>query len=150
MAKNNRNYKEISLNTKEYDTRHTTMMYQYEYALYKAVTGLFEGVDCRSYTEPFGLYFAELPDAKKESVLDEVSKMVARDVAGHVNFPMMHICRAQVSVTPESDGSHTFNFTDGVYEFTVHIAVPVKGHPKGIDVNRRMADKKEAAPECAA
>ena len=149
----NRNYKEISLNTTDFDTRYLARTYQYEYALYEAIADLFEKVDCRSYIEPLRLYFAELPNAKKgseagadnmtgrknkttkEDILDEVSRMVERDVKGHVNFPMMHICRAQLSVLPENDGTHTFSFSDGVYGFSVHISVPDKGHPKGIDVN---------------
>ena len=99
----------------------------YEYALLCAVSDLFGSVVNRSNVEPLKLYFAELPDEKKETgtmsqspgtkkktkedFLKEVSALVEDKVCGHVEFPMMHICRAEMSVIPEEDGTYTHLLT---------------------------------------
>ena len=150
----NTSYTEIAIETKGADNSANPLSktYQYEYALLCAVSDLFGSVVNRSNVEPLKLYFAELPDEKKETgsvaapqtpgtkkktkedFLKEVSALVEDKVCGHVEFPMMHICRAEMSVIPEEDGTHTFCFTDGIYGFSVHINVPRKGRPKEIEV----------------
>ena len=148
----NTSYTEIAIETKGADNSSNPLSktYHYEYALLCAVSDLFGSVVNRSNVEPLKLYFAELPDEKKETgamsqspgtkkktkedFLKEVSALVEDKVCGHVEFPMMHICRAEMSVIPEEDGTHTFCFTDGIYGFSVHINVPRKGRPKEVEV----------------
>ena len=114
------------------------------------MSDLFASTECSSRCiDSLKLYFAELPDGcdrdadtrtgggktrTKKDYLAEVAGLAARDVAGHVRFPMMNICAAKVQTFTESDGTHTFLFTDGLYGFLVHIKVPSKGHPEGIAV----------------
>ncbi len=136
-----------------------TRIYQYEYALYEAVRELFAMVRCRSMCiERLRLYFRELAHAssgetsadasrKQEDITDEVRMLVARDVVGHVTFPMMHICGADAHVIEEEDGTHTFVCTDGIYGFSVHLDMPRKGHPRGILVrDLSPAREKEGVP----
>lgn len=137
-----------------------TKTYQYEYALYKTVAGLFDSVVVKSrLIDSLKLYFAELPGGQidesdpaasgktrsKADFLREVNLLVQKDVIGHVDFPMMHICSAEVRTVLEKDGSHTFVFSDGIYKFSVHIDVPRKGHPKKITVNGH--DGRKAGPK---
>ena len=131
---------------------------------------------CRSMcVDSLKLYFMELPhtpeqtaegkeklseeEKKKktqEDLLAEMTMLVSRDVVGKITFPMIHICRAEVRVTTDMDGTHTFIFTDGVYGFTVHLDMPKKGRPRGIEVrdlnNSNPTEKHcmDAAQECAA
>ncbi|MCR4787146.1 MAG: hypothetical protein K5888_01030 [Lachnospiraceae bacterium] len=150
----NTSYTEITIETKGTDHSQNPLSktYLYEYALLCAVSDLFGSVESRSNVEPLKLNFAELPDERKETgkvaeqlpagnkkktkeeYMKEVSNLVEAKVSGHVKFPMMHICRAEMSVIPEEDGTHTFCFTDGIYGFSVHITVPRKGHPREIVV----------------
>ncbi len=130
-----------------------TKAFQYEYALYRSVSELFASVRCRSMCiDSMKLYFSELPRAKEnradvkdesssevkkrtqEDLLAEMSKMVARDVAGHITFPMMNICQAEVHVGTKEDGTHSFVFEDGIYGFSVQLDMPKKGKPKRIQV----------------
>ena len=120
-----------------------TKTYQYEYALYKTVADMFDSVVVKSrLIDSLKLYFAELPDTSKADFLREVNLLVQKDVIGHIDFPMMHICSAEVRTEVEKDGTHTFVFSDGIYRFSVHIDVPRKGHPRKITVNGHE-DKKE-------
>ena len=143
-----------------------TKTYQYEYALYKTVADLFDSVVIKSrLIDSLKLYFAELPggpvdeartlgDAEadqasaktrsKSDFLREVNLLVQKDVIGHVDFPMMHICSAEVRTVLEEDGTHTFVFSDGIYRFSVHIDVPRKGHPRRIAVNGHDGKKASA------
>lgn len=126
-----------------------TKNYQYEHALLTAVSDLFNETKTSSLLpERLRLYFNELPIRKeaqaevkaqkeamgqevngevpipkktRESVMEEVKALVARDVEGKVEFPMMHQCMAQVRVIIQKDGTHAFLFTDGVYSFCVSL-----------------------------
>ena len=149
-----------------------TKAFQYEYALYLAVSGLFESVRCRSRcVESLKLYFTELghkqdrPEdgddtgsvrdeagksnrAAQEGLLKEMELLVNRDVVGHVEFPMMHICAAESKTILEKDGTHSLVFTDGIYGFKLHIDVPAKGHPRKIEVSDLFRkESPEAAPK---
>ncbi len=175
---NNRNYSEVQLSENGFDSHYRnplTKTYQYEYALYLAVSELFASVTCRSgCIESLKLYFAELPagqDPKqtdpdagsttrsktREGIIREVSFLVNRDVAAKVNFPMMHVCAAEVRTRLEKDGTHTFIFSDGIYGFSVRLDDVHRGHPRKIAVRDINPDrpvpfksKEDAAPGCAA
>ena len=140
------------------NNKNMNRIYQYEYAMYKAVADLFLYVECKSMRiDCLKIFFGELPkkSAKEneredspakaygsgarsgkrksqESLLAEAAVMVSRDVIGNITFPMMHACAAQVRTVPEKDGTHTFVFTDGVYGFSVHLDINDKGFPVGI------------------
>lgn len=60
--------------------------------------------------------------------------LVAKNVIGNISFPMMNVCAAKVYTRLEKDGTHTFIFTDGIYGFSVHLDIFMKGHPKGVEV----------------
>lgn len=133
-----------------------TKAYQYEYALFVTMAGLFSSIRCQSMCiESLKLYFAELPhknennesgDARtentnrgksksQEAVLEHVEQLVNRDVIGHITFPQMNICAAEVVTVPEKDGTHSFVFTDGIYGFRLHILVSSrKGRSVRIEV----------------
>ena len=126
-----------------------TKNYQYEHALLTTVSDLFQETKTASLLpERLRLYFNELPIRKeaqaqalaqkeamgqevngevsipkktRESVMEEMKSLVARDVEGKTEFPMMHQCKAHVRVLPLEDGTHAFRFTDGVYSFTVRL-----------------------------
>ncbi len=123
-----------------------TKAFQYEYALYRSISELFASVICRSMCiDSMKLYFSELPHAKEivddekdensseekrrtqEDLLAEMTRMVARDVVGHITFPMMNICQAEAHVGTKEDGTHIFVFEDGIYGFSVQLDVPKRG-----------------------
>ncbi len=149
-------YAEVKLDVKGYDKNYTnplTKVFQYEYALFLQMSALFEKVICRSRNiENLKLYFLELPKGSSESrqpeggeekeekekktrekFLKEVGQLVARDVAGQVEFPMMHVCTAYMQIIPEEDGTHTFVFSDGIYTFSVHMVMQKGGRPLRIE-----------------
>ncbi len=132
MDRNNRKYIEVHFGENGYDTHYRnplTKTYQYEYALYLAVSELFASVKCKSgCIESLKLYFSELPEGSN-GVADEMATLVQRDVAGSITFPMMHACAAEVRTRLEKDGTHTFIFSDGIYGFSVHLDKMKKGHP---------------------
>ncbi|MCR5269150.1 MAG: hypothetical protein K6E16_11630 [Lachnospiraceae bacterium] len=160
MAKNRKNrYKEVRLENNgrgadRFYKNPLTGTYRYEYALYMAISNLFESVRYRSMNmESLRLYFEELPCRKdttpaeseavserekgrrtREDLLEEMEKLVAKDVVGHVTFPMMNICAAEAKAIPEADGSHSFAFSDGVYGFVLHLDFGRSKHPKKIEV----------------
>ncbi len=146
MVKNK--YKEVSLTSTDFDKhyRHPyTLVFQYEYALFKLVSEMFKSVRCNSMCiDSLKLYFCELPvksnaegtNASKtqNSILLEVSDLISQDVAGRVNFPMMHECMAEARVVTNENGTHKFLFTDGIFAFSVSLEMKKKGRPKGIRV----------------
>ncbi|MBR6159594.1 MAG: hypothetical protein IKQ40_04765 [Lachnospiraceae bacterium] len=141
--KTNKSYSEVSLDGMNSDRHYhnpKARRYQYEFALYEAVSSLFGSVRCRSMSmESLKLYFSELPEAKensetpkrgtREDVLAGMTELVARDVAGKVTFPMMHICACETACIPEKDGSHTFIFSDGIFGFSVRLVLSKDGRP---------------------
>ena len=157
MEKNiNKNYTEVKLDGTVFDRNYRNPLskaYQDEYALYLAVAELFLNVKCRSMcVETLKLYYRELPhsgrtaengqgfpDSEKkhrtqEGLLSEMKSLAERDVAGNVNFPMMNACAAWVKTIPNSDGTHTFVFTDGIYGFSVNLEGKDGEHGKRIKV----------------
>ena len=151
-ASNTGNCREVSLDVGGYDRFYKnplTKTFQYEYALYRAVADLFASVRCNSLClESLKLYFSELghketaestPDEDlgnkaqngktQEGLIDEMRRLVARDVVGHVTFPQMNICAAQVKSVVEADGTHSFIFTDGIYGFKVRLAMEGRKKP---------------------
>ncbi len=132
-------------------TNPLTKQYQYEYAMYSIVSGMFEGVECRSLTlDQLKLYHAELVKesrsdnskekysyTKQKELDSEVLAMVKRDVVGHIEFPQMNICKAEVKIRKDKNGCHSFTFTDGVYSFTLRIQAPRKGRAGRILVSSR-------------
>ncbi|MBR6380189.1 MAG: hypothetical protein IKS07_00750 [Lachnospiraceae bacterium] len=123
-----------------------TKTYQYEYALFAAVSELFGAVRARSCVpERLKLYFMELPESSKterhrEAVLAEMRALTERDVTGRICFPMHSACAAEVRTRVLPDGTHLFIFSDGIYGFTVRIRALQKGRPQQIEVTdlRRM------------
>lgn len=166
--KTNRICKEIKLddNGKGMDKFYKnplTRTYQYEYALYKTVSGLFASVRCWSKcVDSLQLYFMELPHKAKnagnieiqvakwgdnrrktqESFLEEMRMLVERDVTPHVIFPMRSACSAEVTTMVEKDGTHRFFFSDGIYGFSLHLAMSGKGHPERILVEKIIPAEK--------
>ncbi len=132
-------------------TNPLTKQYQYEYAMYSIVSGMFEGVECGSLIlEQLKLYHAELVKesrsdnskekysyTKQKELDNEVLAMVKRDVVGHIEFPQMNICKAEVKIRKDKNGSHSFTFTDGVYSFTLRMQAPRKGRRGRILVSGR-------------
>ena len=143
MNNQNTRYTEVSLDGQGLDRDYRnpmTRQFQYEYALYKVVSEMFKAVSCRSSRciETLELYFKELhygnpssageklddPERKRTTqwdIIEEMTSLVERTVPGKVTFPMMHLCRAEAFVNAEEDGTHTFRFTDGIYDFSVHM-----------------------------
>ncbi len=153
--KKNAAYKEVKLDGKGGDRFYVnplTNVFQYEYALFTVMSGQFDSVICKSMSiNSLSLYFKELSQKidvaeenndgagkktgkSQEKLLAEIEALVERDVIGHICFPMMNICAAEVKTVLEEDGSHTFIFTDGIYGFSLHLDMPRKGHPKSIEV----------------
>ncbi len=175
IKKANTNYKEVKLDGRYKDSdgacgNPLTRAYQYEYALYLAVSDLFESVRCRSMcVESLLLYFRELPHRKdhhgdsemsaekgtgntkktQEDYLDEMKMLVSRDVVGRIRFPMSHICAAEVRVVLENDGKHSFIFSDGIYGFRVRLHMPGKGHPDGIAADNLYSKKRIRTVSCS-
>ncbi len=151
----NKGYKEVRIdnNAKAVDRSYhnpLTRVYQYEYALYTVVSGLFADVRCRSLCmKNLEAYFLELAvkgedrDGEKkksakrtrDDLIAEVSRLVERDVVGKIKFPMINICEAEAAAIPEADGTHTFVFTDGIYGFSLRMKMPKKGQKAGIEVS---------------
>lgn len=157
-----KNYKEVNLDRSGRGEDRSyknplARVFQYEYALYLTVSGLFASVRCRSMcVESLKLYFLELGHRKdntendgdqaardyagrkgrstQEDLLSEIGVLVRRDVIGNITFPMMHICAAEGKTILEDDGTHSFIFTDGIYGFKLHLDIPAKGHPGKIEV----------------
>ncbi len=149
------NYKEVNLdrNGRGEDRSYRnplTKAFQYEYALYLTVAGLFGSVRCRSMcADRLKLYFTELGE-KKDNLLSEMEQLVAKDVTGYITFPMMNVCAAEVKIIPEKDGTHSFIFTDGIYGFKLHLDMPEKGRPKHItveDLRSKRRDDKARKPQ---
>ena len=146
-------YKEISFDGLVTDRDYKnpmTNVFQYEYALYLVMAGLFHSARSNSQClGSLGLYFRELPRGAKEEenpdtkeqhkrsqrkLLEEMERLVAKDVIGQIDFPMPGICAVEVITHKEEDGTHRFIFTDGIYRFSVHLDMERKGHPRGIEV----------------
>ncbi len=148
-TKDQKNYKEVNLDGRGSDKNYRnplTNVFQYEYVLYTTVSELFASVKCRAMCiDSMKLYFKELPHGKdrtgdekeaeieegkkkmtQEGLIAELAVMVSRDVVGHISFPMMNICQAEVRVTVEENGTHTFIFSDGIYGFSVRLDMPEK------------------------
>ena len=157
-ANKNEKYREVSLDVGGYDRFYKnplTKTFQYEYALYKAVSDLFGTVRCNSLCmESLKLYFSELGHKKEaedkaaaeeagsnaksgktqEGLVEEMKYLVSRDVVGHITFPQMNICAAQVKTIEEADGTHSFIFSDGIYGFKLSLEMKGKGKPARIRV----------------
>ena len=149
----NVSYKEVSFDGMTADRNYKnpmTNIYQYEYALYTVMSELFQTVRCKSLCpESLMLYFKERPRGVKEEensdengtpkrsqrkLLEEMERLVERDVIGHISFPMISVCAVEVLTALEEDGTHRFIFTDGIYRFDLHLDMGRKGHPRGIEV----------------
>ncbi len=154
MNKENNTYTEINPEWDGYEKTYRnplTKTFQYEYALYQVISGLFKSVECTSKCiETLKLYFAELARGANDSgsttddstgssaakrktqegMITEITHLVERDVLKQVNFPGMHNCRASVKGLSNENGSHTFIFTDEVYSFAVRLNILRRGNKK--------------------
>jgi hypothetical protein len=119
-------YKEVSLQAKE-DTRDLKKLYQYEFAMYTAITELFWKIKCNTRCiKTLKLYYLELAKGNDEnakkgsqlSIYDEMTELVQRDVVGNIEFPNANVCMVETRSKVNPDGSHTFIFTDSIYEFS--------------------------------
>lgn len=176
----NRSYKEVTLDGQGFEKNYRnplSKVFRYEYALYTLLCGWFGSTVCRSMcVESLSLYFKELgrrpktvaerdalSDKEKkrvtqEDILDEVTARLEQDVKGHITFPMMHECRAEVSIVPTGDGTHKLIFTDGIYGFSVRPVFSSRGKFKKLEVKDIRPirvkdggkDDKETALNCAA
>ena len=151
--KKNVSYKEVSFDGLSADRNYKnpmTNIYRYEYALYTVMSKLFQTVRCKSFC-PGSLmfYFKELPRGVKEEegtydtgnskrsqrkILEEMEKLVERDVIGNISFPMISECAVEVLTHLNDDNTHRFIFTDGIYRFELHLDMERKGHPRRIEV----------------
>ena len=119
-------------------TNPRTRLFQAEYALYETVSKLFAGVDCRSFTlESIKLYHAELSEKAGEKLEEEIKYLVGRYLTGKVCFPAMNICRAEVEIRNNADGTHRFTFTDGVYSFSLQLKISRKTKKLYLEVKGR-------------
>ena len=174
------NYTEVTLDGQGFEKSYKnplSKVFRYEYALYMLLSGWFGSTVCKSMcVKSLSLYFKELgrrpktavernglSDKEKkhvtqEDILDEVSAHLDKYVRGHITFPLMHECMAEVSIVPTGDGTHKLIFTDGIYGFSVHpvfssknkfIRLEVKDL-RPLRVTDGVKDKKEAALNCAA
>ena len=133
--------------------------YRYEYALFTAVSGLFARVTHRSLClDTLRIYFNELPigdDSSKKKdtdreqdaagkkknkktqkkIMEYITNLVARDLLDNIDFPMMDICAAEVRVLRRKDGTHIFEFTDGIYGFRVGLDKSYDGYLEGLTVS---------------
>ena len=174
----NNTYKEVTLDGQGFEKHYRNPLakvFRYEYAVYLLLCKWFGSTVCRSMCiESLSLYFKELgrrpekacdrynPEnsgkkrTTQEDILDEVALRLEKDVKGHITFPMMHECRADVSAVPEGDGTHRLVFTDGIYGFSVRPVFSEKGRLKKLEVKDlhplkvKGGDKEEAALNCAA
>ncbi len=141
------NYREVSLDTNGigYDRHYKnplTKTYQYEYALYLAVSELFGSAGPVSMCiESLKLYFYELHISKdssnsrsREGIVSEMRKLVSKDVIGHIIFPMMEVCAVEVMAALNQDGTHRLIFTDGIYGFSLKLRMN-GGHPDGVEIH---------------
>ncbi len=146
-------FTEVPIQETAFDRSYTnplTKTYQYEYALLQAISKLFASIQCNSVAwERLKMYYMELPHsspdtveqnletAKKktqESILNEMLALVQRDIVGHVTFPQMNICAAQVYIIPDNQDHHTFFFTDDIYGFSVKLSKFTNGRPTALEV----------------
>ena len=114
--------------------------YQYEYAMYLAVSEMFHSVVTRSMNlKSLELYFADLitesktgvPNySKQEKVKEEMKQLVERDVVGKIKFPQMNRCKAELTIRKNSDDTHSFVFSDGIYQFSVRLKDIGEGNKK--------------------
>ena len=115
-----------------------TKQYQAEYVLYEAIAKLFAEVSCRSLTiDRLKLYHAELSDHAKKDLEKEIRYLIGKYVTGQVCFPAMDICKAEVKIRNNPDGTHLFIFTDEVYSFRVCLKHPGKGGRRQLEVKDR-------------
>ncbi len=174
VQKNVKTYTEVKIAGTDFRRSYRNPLmkvYQYEYALYEAASGLFRRVECKSMSiENLRMYFLELPPKdmnvdddllsgtegnndsaqkppkmNREKVLKEMEVLVADKVSGKVLFPMMDRCAADASTVMAKDGTHWFVFTDGVYGFALHLIFGDRGKLSGIEVrdfNHKMTPVK--------
>ncbi len=149
------NYREVSVDVGGIEKKYKnplTKLYQHEYALFTAVSELFASVICDSMcVESLMLYFKELPQGNQESteyaastpgrkrltqenLLKGVRIAASEKVQGHITFPMMNICAANAYTKLNSDGTHTFIFTDGIYAFSVRLKMQGRGSDFRLEV----------------
>lgn len=175
----NNSYKEVTLDGQGFEKscrNPLSKVFRYEYALYTLLCGWFGSTVCRSMcVETLSMYFKELgrrpktaaerdalSDREKkrvtqEDVLDEVNARLIKDVQGHINFPMMHECMAEVSIVPTGDGTHKLIFTDGIYGFSVRPVFTSRGRFMKLEVKdirslrvKNGGKEDKAALNCAA
>ena len=119
-------------------TNPLTGQFQAEYALYEAVSKLFAGISCKSLTlESLKLYHAELSERSKEDLRENIENLIGRFLTGKVCFPDMNICRAEVMIRNNADGTHRFTFTDGVYSFSLQLKTSLKSKKMYLKVKSR-------------
>jgi len=119
-------------------TNPLTGQFQAEYALYEAVSKLFAGTICKSLTlESLKLYYAELSERSKEDLKEKIEDLTGRFLVDKICFPAMNICRAEVKIRNNADGTHCFTFTDGVYSFSVQLKTSEKGRKLYLEVQGR-------------
>ena len=135
-------------------TNPLTRQFQAEYAMYEAVSSLFAGVICRSLTlENLKLYHAELSKEKSEELENEVKHLIGKYLTGKVCFPAMNICKAEVKIRNNADGTHRFIFTDGVYSFSLQLKTSRRSRKMFLEVKGRnitgLKPSKKSRPAAA-
>ncbi len=110
-----------------------TKVYQYEYALFEAVSKLFARAIVKSMSiENLKMYFKELPLKSKEEsesgseneqekekqpskmsqekMLKDMDALVSKNLLGNIHFPMMDKCAVEVSTVCAEDNTHWLIF----------------------------------------
>ena len=118
-------------------------LYQYEYAVFNIISGLFKEVSFTSnYIDIVRLYYIDLiklndsgnPSYKKQNELDrECLNMVNDDFLGSVGAGQLNQLRAYVTTPLQPDGTHAFVFEcDNGASFAYRIRG--RGHNRRIEV----------------
>lgn len=122
-----------------------TKIFQYEYALYLLMSELFHDVHCSSVfaLETLKLYYMDLVSTsksgyasyEKQYVIEEkIRCWIKRDVIGSVRFPLMDRCKVEITMKQNTDFSHIFIFSDGIFAFSVRLNLDKKKRIIGIKV----------------
>ena len=117
--------------------------YQFEYSLYNQIAMLFAKTSCRSMAaDRLYLYYREAPYVQESENSDQsmkpsdvaISRLLQRDVLGHINFPMINECQANVHIRTLANGLHEFIFTDDIYTFAVSLRMD-RTYRKALGIN---------------
>ena len=122
-------------------------IYQFEYAIYMLLSGYFKSVSCDSNAlETLRLYYTDLVKTSRNGncsyerqyeVEDECKILIKNALKGKIHMPPLHTRNAKVTISKNSDGTHSFTFRSGVYYFTYRLVLEEEEQEKTPKKNRR-------------